>query len=421
MKKNDKMEKRQKRSVTRYIYSAAGEKLRVTYLTAVPNITVPIGSTRELAPSEILAADSTDYLLGGTLTMRNGRIDKYQFDEGYCQAEKYANNPVQDTFKFYYFDRDHLGSVRQVIEAEGTDQGTIVQKMNYYPSGLQFCNNVTDSDVQPRRYNGKEYDKMHGLNTYDYGARQYNPVTARWDRMDPLCEKYYSISPYAYCGGDPVNAVDPDGKEGVKYVDEDGNKHIEANVVVLLKKHKEIKESFSEKKKARIRKKNERIDRYNASRVEMVKKALDEIYGGKDGVMNSHGEKVYFTFNVTGVETNKPRLRDRNTAIDIGIQYGLSANTPNRIAGAKGHGIALAVVFSQASSLGNLGMANGPLGRVNDMVNFPTTLSHEFGHTFGLKDHERGDYGRGGLMDYPAGVLIEREVDEIWENAFERE
>ena len=109
------------------------------------------------------------------------------------------------------FDRDHLGSVRQVIEAEGTDQGTIVQKMNYYPSGLQFCNNTTDSDVQPRRYNGKELDKMHGLCTYDYGARQYNPVTARWDRMDPLCEKYYSVSPYAYCAGNPMNYIDENG------------------------------------------------------------------------------------------------------------------------------------------------------------------------------------------------------------------
>ena len=29
--------------------------------------------------------------------------------------------------------------------------------------------------------------------------------------MDPLCEKYYSISPYAYCAGDPVNLVDPCG------------------------------------------------------------------------------------------------------------------------------------------------------------------------------------------------------------------
>jgi len=53
---------------------------------------------------------------------------------------------------------------------------------------------------------------MHGLDTYDYGARQYNPVLARWDRVDPLCEKYYSISPYAYCGNNPVNRVDKDGR-----------------------------------------------------------------------------------------------------------------------------------------------------------------------------------------------------------------
>ena len=106
MKKNGKMT--YNGSVTRYIYSAAGEKLRVTYLTAVPNITVPIGTARELAPSEILAADSTDYLLGGALTMRNGRIDKYLFDEGYCQAAKYASIPVQDTFTFYYYDREHI-------------------------------------------------------------------------------------------------------------------------------------------------------------------------------------------------------------------------------------------------------------------------------------------------------------------------
>ena len=40
-------------SVTKYIYSATGEKLRVVHQTAVPNISVAIGSTRELAPSEI--------------------------------------------------------------------------------------------------------------------------------------------------------------------------------------------------------------------------------------------------------------------------------------------------------------------------------------------------------------------------------
>lgn len=52
-------------------------------------ITVAIGSVRELMPSEILYIDSTDYLLGGALTLKNGRIDMFQFDEGYCQATQY--------------------------------------------------------------------------------------------------------------------------------------------------------------------------------------------------------------------------------------------------------------------------------------------------------------------------------------------
>ena len=205
-------------SVTKYIYSTAGEKLRVTHLTAVPNISVPVGSTRELLPSEILSADSTDYLLGGSLTMRNGRIDKLQFGEGYCQAVEYAGDSSKDDIYFYYYNRDHLGNIRQVVNTDGTMNGTVVQTMDYYPFGAQFCPSSTDSDVQSRRYNGKELDKMHGLNTYDYGARQYNPVTARWDRVDPLCEKYYNISPYAYCHNNPVMLVDPNGCKDTVFV-----------------------------------------------------------------------------------------------------------------------------------------------------------------------------------------------------------
>ena len=198
-------------NVTKYVYSATGEKLRVVYQTAVPNITVAIGSARELMPSEILFTDSTDYLLGGALTLRNGRIDKYQFDEGYCQATQY--NATQDNFTFLYYDKDHLGNVRQVTKASNST-GTVVQTMNYYPFGAQFCDgSAATSDFQQYKYNGKELDKMHGLNTYDYGARQYNPVTARWDRIDPLAEKYYSVSPYVYCLNNPIRLIDPDGRK----------------------------------------------------------------------------------------------------------------------------------------------------------------------------------------------------------------
>ena len=138
------------------------------------------------------------------------KTDQYQFEEGYCQAVR--RNATQDSFTFLYYDRDHLGNIRQVTKDDGTQSGKVVQRMDYYPFGAQLCDGTTDGDYQPRRYSGKEMDRMHGLNTYDYGARQYNPVTARWDRVDPLSEKYYDVSPYAYCGNNPVIRIDKDGR-----------------------------------------------------------------------------------------------------------------------------------------------------------------------------------------------------------------
>ena len=46
----------------------------------------------------------------------------------------------------------------------------------------------------------------------DFGARFYDPYTARWTTPDPLASKYSSVSPYTYCANDPVNKFDPDGK-----------------------------------------------------------------------------------------------------------------------------------------------------------------------------------------------------------------
>ncbi len=67
--------------------------------------------------------------------------------------------------------------------------------------------------VQPYKYNGKEFDRMYGLNYYDYGARMYSATEGIWKGPDPLAEKYYSISPYVYCLNNPVKFVDPDGRD----------------------------------------------------------------------------------------------------------------------------------------------------------------------------------------------------------------
>ena len=107
-----------------------------------------------------------------------------------------------------------LGEIRE-------GYSTILQNTNYYPYG-GMTSISTGQGEQQFKYNGKEYDPMHGLNEYDYGARQYDPAIGKFTTMDPLCEKYYHISPYAYCGGNPVNAVDVDGKD-IWDIDECGN------------------------------------------------------------------------------------------------------------------------------------------------------------------------------------------------------
>ena len=77
--------------------------------------------------------------------------------------------------------------------------------------GERFAESTND-DVQRFKYNGKELDRKFGLNWYDHGARHNDAAIGRWHCIDKNAEKYYGISPYAYCGGDPVNFGDYDGE-----------------------------------------------------------------------------------------------------------------------------------------------------------------------------------------------------------------
>ena len=203
-------------SITKYVYSASGQKLRVVHYTAVKNITRSIGQHVELTAAQIQSTDSTDYLLGGSLVVKNGKIDRYLFDGGYAKA---TASGTTDNFAFFYQNRDHLGTVRETV----TSTGAMKQRVNYYPFGGQLVDTlkamIWNRDFQQYKYNGKEFDGTFGLNTYDYGARQHYPVLARWDRIDPLCEKEPGVSPYAYCANNPVKFIDPDGRKKHNWVD----------------------------------------------------------------------------------------------------------------------------------------------------------------------------------------------------------
>ena len=107
---------------------------------------------------------------------------------------------------YYFYLKDHQGNNRVVV----AENDSIVQTNHYYPYGALFAES-TNGDVQRFKYNGKELDRKFGLNWYDHGARHNDAAIGRWHCIDKNAEKYYGISPYAYCGGDPVNFGDYNG------------------------------------------------------------------------------------------------------------------------------------------------------------------------------------------------------------------
>ena len=115
--------------------------------------------------------------------------------------------------------RDYLGSTRAVfdITPDYVEDLTevILEQNDYCLFGSRIDNADLPTLAQNRfRFNGKE-KLVAGANDTglaDYGARMFSAPLARWTTPDPLADKYYSISPYAFSGNNPVNYVDPDGR-----------------------------------------------------------------------------------------------------------------------------------------------------------------------------------------------------------------
>ena len=40
-------------------------------------------------------------------------------------------------------------------------------------------------------------------------TRHYHPTLSIWLSVDPMSDKYPGVSPYVYCGNNPVRLVDP--------------------------------------------------------------------------------------------------------------------------------------------------------------------------------------------------------------------
>ncbi|MDR2955263.1 MAG: DUF6443 domain-containing protein [Prevotella sp.] len=174
-----------------YLYSAGGAKLRVTQKWNPNFSTAPvIGSV--ITVSALTQTKTTDYV--GNKVYENGTLKRILVSGGYIEGTTY-----------YFYQNDHLGNNRVVANASGT----AIQKNHYYPFGMVFAETpLAEQQKQLYKYNGKELDQMHGLNLYDYSARQYDPAIGRFPTIDPLAEKYPHVSPYIYVENNPLKYID---------------------------------------------------------------------------------------------------------------------------------------------------------------------------------------------------------------------
>ena len=110
----------------------------------------------------------------------------------------------------FFYHSDHLGSTSYITD----DKGNITQYDAYLPYGELLVDEHSSSKDMPYKFNGKQFDEETGL--YYYGARYMNPITSLWYGVDPLAEKFPNIGAYVYCHGNPINMIDPDGKDDYK-------------------------------------------------------------------------------------------------------------------------------------------------------------------------------------------------------------
>jgi RHS repeat-associated protein len=199
-----------------YGYTSGGQKLRTKIFTGG------------------LVSKTTDY--AGRFVYENNKLAHIQSAEGRIVVS-YSINEFPSQFFREYQIKDYQGNVVCVFE----QNGKILQENSYYPFGMPMnllsynVNALTmatkaiqhDWYFRPNQdqYNNHETQTDFNLGWVDYGFRQLDPVLGVWHGVDKMAEKYPDVSPYAYCGNDPINRTDFMGLYGVEHNSEIWSKY----------------------------------------------------------------------------------------------------------------------------------------------------------------------------------------------------
>ncbi len=151
----------------------------------------------------------------------------------YNDAGYVLYDPKTGSSEYRYYIRDHLGNVRVEIDGDGN----VVRAADYTVSGIPIEKSWL-AYPGPECYAGLAYYDELGNGWYDNNARLMESLMMRFTAMDPLCEKYPAISPYANCLCNPLRFSDPTGLEITiaENADEFDKEKYNHNIALLKKK-----------------------------------------------------------------------------------------------------------------------------------------------------------------------------------------
>jgi len=218
----------------------------------------------------------------------------------FIQTEEGRARKTGIVYKYEYDLKDLLGDTRLTTTWDPSDANQLTplnsQRNDYYAFGYTIQSLIGSLPSSPNHYlyNHKELQDETGL--YDYGARFYDPVIARWGAVDPLSEKSRRWSSYNYCEDNPVGNIDPDGME-VVVESKNGNLHYRKGK--LYDDNGKVykgKEEFVIKTLGVLRRLDHSKDKYVRAVLAVLERSKqqnviqDGFYSGNSGTASTHPE-----------------------------------------------------------------------------------------------------------------------------------
>lgn len=287
----------------------------------------------------------------------NGGFSDRQNGDVRMASPFYNNIATNRSRKFYQLDGNH-GSVLTLVSdrtcavnGPGHSYSEIISASDYYPFGMILPERTFNDSSLRYGFSGKE--KLSEIkrkdNTYDFGARLYDPRLGRWLSIDPLQSKYASYSTYNFALNSPIMFSDPDGNV---VVDSKGNPigidmHQEANKWSVKFK---FGNNTSKREQQQIRNSIERglstlaqteSGRTQIERLKTSKRAMQFIFG-EDPILpkarvsfRRDSDDKMARFDITVNETNFKKslnvIKSKISELDAVTKLLKTANTEERI------------------------------------------------------------------------------------------